>query len=307
MELGVSNDDEVMDRCGKGSGLRGVAQVGKDRKAQDSVVAVGRCCAGGDDRRQVRGPTWSYTRASIVLEPQYVAVLWWNVVVCVCTTVVSTVCPTEGMFYRDEAGRRRCSEGPQNSDGPRAHSLGIIIVDLLSAPGTPPPTSNSLGRLNLTEDVSDRLNEDHSLTGGLDLSLSLLVVSVVHPYIGTVRLGWDCRHRKRPVVVTGVLIRVEWLLAAAVVVAAMTGDKSELCRRFVLRRECSAVTRLVGDDARRVAGAPMVPEHTPLALSLLPPWTVPLPSNRRDMGVVEDPITFMVVSHPPPPERSKQW
>ncbi|KAK9154875.1 hypothetical protein Sjap_002355 [Stephania japonica] len=29
----------------------------------------------------------------------------------------------------------------------------------------------------------------------------------------------------------------------------------------------------------------------------LPPWAVPLPSNRRDMGVVGDPIIFLPVSH----------
>ncbi|KAK9116817.1 hypothetical protein Sjap_015764 [Stephania japonica] len=86
-----------------------------------------------------------------------------------------------------------------------------------------------------------------------------------------------------------------------IVVVAMTGDRSEvqpgrtpeprrfrspntrrccggvlfvfvcpprLCRRFVPHKGCSAVTGLVGDDAQRVTGAPMVPEHTPLALSV---------------------------------------
>ncbi|KAK9155116.1 hypothetical protein Sjap_002596 [Stephania japonica] len=42
------------------------------------MVVVAHRCGGGNDRRHVRGPTWLYTRASTVSEPQYVLVLWWN-------------------------------------------------------------------------------------------------------------------------------------------------------------------------------------------------------------------------------------
>ncbi|KAK9116794.1 hypothetical protein Sjap_015741 [Stephania japonica] len=57
---------------------------------------------------------------------------------------------------------------------------------------------------------------------------------------------------------------------------AIKGQPKKKCKNLKMKKSkskkpkgCSAVSGLVGDDAQRVTGAPMVPEHTPLALSVV--------------------------------------
>ncbi|KAK9152713.1 hypothetical protein Sjap_000193 [Stephania japonica] len=86
-------------------------------------------CGGGDDRRQVRGPTSPYTRTSTVPEPQYAAVLWSSVIYCVCITVgLMEVCTTKEVFCRNGLVRvnaRRTVGAPMVPEHTPLRGIGV--------------------------------------------------------------------------------------------------------------------------------------------------------------------------------------